>query len=140
MAIVQSVCLSFKRELFEAVHDFTSHTFKIALYSSSATLNQDTTAYSSSNEVSGTGYTAGGATLTVVAPAVVGTTALVDFDDVTWSSATITARGALIYNSTVSGNPAVMVLNFGSDIVKSAQDFVVTFPAASERSAILRTK
>mgnify|MGYP003118416166 FL=1 len=93
------VCTSFKEELLEAVHNFASHTFKVALYTNSATLNASTTAYSTSNEVSGTGYSAGGATLTAVNPTVSGTTAIVDFNDVTFSSSTITARGCLIYKA-----------------------------------------
>lgn len=138
MAIVQGTCNSFKRELLEGVHDFTAHTFKIALYTSDASLNADTTAYSVANEVSGTGYSAGGATLVVTAPALAGSTALVDFADVTWSTATITARGALIYNDTAAGNPAVAVLDFGSDRVKTAADFVLTFPAPDATNAIVR--
>ena len=107
MAITQTTCTSFKVELFKAEHDFDSHTFKIALYTSSASLGASTTAYSTSNEItntSGSAYTAGGATLTVAStfPKSSGTTALVDFDNVSWASATFTARGALIYNSSAS--------------------------------------
>lgn len=140
MAITQALCTSFKQELMEGVHDFTTHTFKIALYTSSATLGASTTAYTATNEVSGTGYTATGETLTVTggAVSVSGTTAFIDFSDVTWSTATITARGALIYNDTVAGDPAVAVLDFGSDKSSSAGDFVVSFPTADASNAIVR--
>ena len=140
MAITQTLCTSFKVELLTGTHNFTATTgdsFKIALYTSSATLGATTTAYSSTNEVSGTGYTAGGAALTEVTPTSSGTTAYVDFGDATWSSATITARGALIYNSTDS-NKAVAVLDFGADKVSTNGDFTVQFPTADSSSAIIR--
>jgi len=117
MAITQTLCTSFKKALFDGEVDFSadsSQTFKIALYTSSADLSASTTAYATTNEVSGTGYTAGGNTLTVVAPTTSGTTAYLDFADTIWNSATITARGALIYRST-TGNPAIAVLDFGAD-------------------------
>ena len=140
MAITQALCTSFKQELMEGVHDFTSHTFKIALYTSSATLSAATTAYSATNEVSGTGYTAGGETLTVTGGAVSisGTTAFIDFSDVSWASATITARGALIYNDTVAGDPAVAVLDFGADRTATSGTFTVQFPTADASNAIVR--
>ena len=140
MAITQAMTTSFKQELMEGVHDFTAHTFKIALYTSSATLGATTTAYSATNEVSGTGYTAGGNTLTVTGGAVStsGTTAYIDFADTTWSTATITARGAVIYNSTAAGNPAVAVLDFGADKTSTAGDFTVSFPTADASNAIVR--
>lgn len=140
MAITQAMTTSFKQELMEGVHDFTTHTFKIALYTSSATLGATTTAYSATNEVSGTGYTAGGNTLTVTGGAVStsGTTAYIDFADTTWSTATITARGAVIYNSTAVGNPAVAVLDFGADKTSTAGDFTVSFPTADASNAIVR--
>ena len=140
MAITQAMTTSFKQELMEGVHDFTTHTFKIALYTSSATLDATTTAYSATNEVSGTGYTAGGNTLTVTGGAVStsGTTAYIDFADTTWSTATITARGAVIYNSTAAGNPAVAVLDFGADKTSTAGDFTVSFPTADASNAIVR--
>ena len=140
MAITQAMTTSFKQELMEGVHDFTAHTFKIALYTSSATLGATTTAYSATNEVSGTGYTAGGNTLTVTGGAVStsGTTAYIDFADTTWSTATITARGAVIYNSTAVGNPAVAVLDFGADKTSTAGDFTVSFPTADASNAIVR--
>ena len=140
MAITQAMTTSFKQELMEGVHDFTTHTFKIALYTSSASLGATTTAYSATNEVSGTGYTAGGNTLTVTGGAVStsGTTAYIDFADTTWSTATITARGAVIYNSTAAGNPAVAVLDFGADKTSTAGDFTVSFPTADASNAIVR--
>lgn len=140
MAITQAVCTSFKVECLTGTHNFTNSTgdvFKIALYTSSATLGASTTAYSATNEVSGTGYTAGGATLTNVTPSADTTTAITDFADVTWSTATITARGALIYNSSKS-NKAVAVLDFGSDKTSTAADFVIVFPAAAAATAIVR--
>ncbi len=140
MAITQAVCTSFKQELLTATHDFTNttgDTFKIALYTSSATLGASTTAFTATNEVSGTGYTTGGNTLTNVTPTSSGTTAFTDFADTTWSSATITARGALIYNSTDS-NKSVVVLDFGSDQTSTAGDFTIQFPAADASNAIIR--
>lgn len=134
------MCTSFKQELMEGVHDFTSHTFKIALYTNSATFNASTTAYTATNEVSGAGYTAGGETLTVVGSvvSVSGTTVYVDFNDVTLASSTITARGALIYNDSVAGDPAVIVLDFGEDKSSSAGDFTIQFPTADASNAIIR--
>jgi hypothetical protein len=138
MAITTAMCSSFKQELLEGVHDFTSHTFKMALYTSSATLGAATTAYSATNEVSGTGYTAGGQALDNPTVTLSGTTAFVDFDDETWAAATITARGALIYNDTAAGDPAVAVFDFGSDKISTAGDFVVQFPTADASNAIVR--
>lgn len=137
MAITTAMCTSFKQELFEAEHDFTTDTFKIALYTNAATLDASTTAYTTTNEVSGTGYTAGGETLTVVAPTTDGTTAIVDFNDVSISSSTITARGALIYNSSKS-NKAVAVFDFGSDQSSISSTFTITMPAADASNAIVR--
>lgn len=140
MAIVQAMCTSFKQALLDGEMDFSSDTsqvFKIALFTSSATLGAATTAYTTSNEVTGSGYTAGGNTLTVVAPTTSGTTAFIDFNDTTWSAATITARGALIYKSGGS-NPAVAVLDFGADIASTNGDFTIQFPAADASNAILR--
>ena len=141
MAITQAMCTSFKKELLEAKHNFLlsgGNTFKIALYTSSATLSAATTAYSTTNEVSGTNYTAAGNTLTRIDPSSSGTTALTDFADTTWSSSTITARGAVIYNDTASGDPSVLVLNFGSDKASSSGDFTIAFPAADASNAIIR--
>ena len=140
MAITQAMTTSFRKELMEGVHDFTTHTFKIALFTSSATLGAGTTAYSTENEASGAGYTAGGRDLTVVGGTVSteGTTAFVDFEHVSCTSASITARGALIYNASVVGNPAVAVLDFGSDKASAGNTFTVEFPAADASSAIVR--
>ncbi len=135
------MCTSFKKELLEGVHDFLNSggdTFKIALYTNSASFTAATTAYTTSNEVTGTNYTAGGNTLTRVDPASSGTTAFTDFADTTWSSSTITARGAMIYNDTASGNPAVVILDFGSDKTSTNGDFTVVFPAADASNAIIR--
>ena len=141
MAISQAMCTSFKKELMTATHDFTAstgNTFKLALYTSSATLDASTTAYSATNETSGTGYSAGGGTLTNVTPTTSGTTALTDFADLTFSSATITANGALIYNDTAGGDPSVVVLAFGGDKTSTAGDFTIQFPTADASNAIIR--
>ena len=135
------MCTSFKKELLEAVHNFKNSggsTFKIALYTNSASFNASTTAYTATNEVSGTGYSAGGNTLTRVDPTSSGTTAFTDFADTTWSSSTITARGAIIYNDSASGNPAVVILDFGSDKTSTNGDFTVVFPTADASNAIIR--
>jgi hypothetical protein len=140
MAITQAMCTSFKQALLDGEMDFssdTAQTYKIALYTSAASLDAATTAYTTSNEVSGTGYTAGGNTLTIVAPTTSGTTAYLDFADTTWASATITARGALIYQSGGT-NPAVAVLDFGSDKTSTSGDFQIVFPTADASSAIIR--
>ncbi len=146
MAITQAMCTSFKVELLNGIHAFgttvarggtTADSMYIALYTSSASLDATTTAYSATNEVSGTGYSAGGNSLTAVAPTSSGTTAFTDFNDTTWSTATITARGALIYNSTQS-NKAVAVLDFGADKTSTAGDFTIVFPTADSSNAIIR--
>lgn len=140
MAISTSMTTSFKSELMSGLHDFDNpggNTFKIALYTSSATLGASTTAYSATNEVTGTGYTAGGETLTSVSPTTSGTTAYVDFADVTWADSTITANGALIYNAN-SSNASVVTLAFGSDKSSSNGSFVIVFPTANATSAIIR--
>jgi len=138
MAIVQTQCTGFKVNLLNGLEDFsppTLYVYKIALYTANASLDATTVAYSATNEVVGTGYTAGGQVLTVIGPAFSGTTAYVSFNDVTWTPANFTCRGALIYNSTTGA--AVAVLNFGSD--KSAvNSFTVTFPTASATTAIIR--
>jgi len=141
MAITQAMCTSFKVELLTGTHDFTNSTgdtFKLALYTSSATLGASTTAYTVTNEASGTGYSAGGGTLTNVTPTSSGTTAFTDFADLTFSSATITARGCLIYNDTEAGDPAVAVLDFGGDKTSTNGDFTIQFPAADASNAIIR--
>lgn len=137
MSISQAICDSFKKEIVEGIHDFTADTFKIALYTSNATLSNSTTAYTTTEEASGTGYTAGGATLTIVAPTLSSGTTIIDASDVTWSTVTVTVRGALIYNSS-KANRAVMVLDFGSDRVLSAGDLTVKFPNPDRYNAILR--
>ena len=140
MAITQAVANSFKTEVLTAVHNFTAatgDTFKIALFTSSATLSKSTTAYSATNEVSGTGYSSGGNTLTSVTPALSTDTACCDFSDSSWTTATITARGALIYNSSQS-DKAVVVLDFGGDKTSTAGTFTIQFPAADASNAILR--
>ena len=142
MAISQAMVTSFKVQILGGDFDFSSGTaqvFKIALFTDSATLGATTTAYSTSDEVVGTGYTAGGNTLTISTnPTSSGTTALLDFADTTWSSATITARGALIYLADGATDPAVAVLDFGSDKTSTAGDFTIVFPAADASNAILR--
>ena len=141
MAITQAMCTSFKKALLDGEMDFSSNTsqaYKIALYTSSASLDAATTAYTTSNEVSGTGYTAGGNTLTIsTAPTTSGTTAFLSFGTTTWSTATITARGALIYQSGGS-TPSVAVLDFGGDKTSTAGDFQITFPTADATNAIIR--
>ncbi len=141
MAITQAVCTSFKQEILVEGHNFTASTgdtFKIALYDSSATLSASTTAYSSDDEVSNSGtYSAGGGSLTSVTPTTSGTTALCDFANISFTSATITARGALIYNSSAS-NKAVVVLDFGGDKTSTSGTFTIAFPAADASNAILR--
>ena len=154
MAITTAMATSFKSELLQGIHKFhngsgggtttttgTGNTFKIALYTSSATMSASTTAYATTNEVSGTGYTAAGNTLTNVDPTTSGTTALTDFADSTWSSSSITARGALIYNSSTtagSANRAVAILDFGADKTSTSGDFTIQFPAADASNAIIR--
>ncbi len=135
------MCTSFKVELLKGVHNFTNstgNTFNIALYDNNASFTAATTAYTSSNEVSGTGYTAKGNSLTNVTPTSTGTTAFTDFSDTTWSSSTITARGAMIFNDTASGDPSVVILDFGSDKSTSSSDFTIVFPTADSTSALIR--
>jgi len=139
------MCTSFKQELLQAKHDFTAstgHTFKLALYTNSASFTAATTDYTATNEVSGTGYSAGGGTLTNVTPTTSGTTAFTDFADLTFSTATITARGALIYNTTTGGGSSttdtVVVLDFGGDKTSTAGDFTIVFPTADASNAIIR--
>ena len=140
MAITQALCTSFKTDLLSGTQDFntgTTKVYKIALYTSSATLDATTTAYSTSNEVVGVNYVAGGNTLTVSQiPTSTGTTAFISFSDTTWLTSTITARGALIYESTA--NKAVAVLDFGGDKTSTAGSFTIQFPAANSTSAIIR--
>ena len=141
MAITQAMCTSFKKELLEAKHNFLAsggNTFKLALYTSSATMTAATTAYSTSQEASGTNYTAGGAAITNVNPTSSGTTAFTDFADLTFGTATVTARGCMIYNDTASGDPAVAVFDFGGDKTSTAGSFTIQFPAADASNAVIR--
>lgn len=136
------MCTSFKQELMQGVHNFTAstgNTFKLALYDNSASFTAATTQYTSSNEVPNSGsYSAGGGTLTNITPTTSGTTAFTDFADLSFTSATITAYGALIYNSSVAGNPAVCVLDFGGAKTSTSGTFTIIFPAATATDAIIR--
>jgi hypothetical protein len=137
MAITSAVCNSFKQEVLGAIHDLDTDTIKIALYTSSASLDTTTTAYTTSNEIVASGYTAGGNTLSGAVISLDSSTAIVDFSDTTWSAATITARGALVYNSSKS-NKAIAVIDFGADKISTNGDFTVQFPVAAAATAILR--
>lgn len=147
MAITTAMCSSFKQELLEGKHNLRTSgdggdSFKLALFTSSATLDATTTDYSATNEVSGTGYTAGGGDMSSAGVSLSGTTAFADFGDVTFSDATITANGALIYNTTTDGGSgtteAVAVLAFGGDKTSTNGDFIVQFPTADASNAIIR--
>ena len=143
MANTSAICNSFKVEVLTATHNFTAstgNTFKIALFTSSATLGAGTTAYAATgmNEMSGTGYTAGGKALTSVTPSLDSTTACCDFDDISWTSATFTANACLIYNDTASGDPAVCAVAFGGDKSVSSGTFTIQFPAKAATTAIVR--
>lgn len=139
--MAQALCTSFKKELFEAVHNFLAsggHTFKIALFTSSATLDETTTAYSATNEVSSANYTAGGFTLTNVNPSTSGTTAMVTFSaDPVWNNVSFTTSQALIYNASAS-NKAVGVLDFGGSIAVSSGNFTITLPSVTATTALIR--
>ena len=135
------LCTSFKKELMTATHNFTaaSDQFKIALYDNSASFTAATTAYTSSNEITGTNYTAKGQFLTSVTPTTIGTTALTDFSDEVFSNVTISSvRGALIYNEAASGDPSVCILDFGADKGATSGDFTIVFPTADASNAIIR--
>ena len=135
------MCTSFKVELMTATHNFTNgtgNTFNIAMYDNSASFTAATTAYTASNEVTGTAYVAKGNTLVNVTPTSTSTTAFTDFGDSTWSSSTITARGAMIFNDTAAGDPSVVILDFGSDKSSSSGDFTIVFPTGDSTSAIIR--
>ena len=144
MAITSAVCNSFKTEVLKAEHNFTAssgNTFNLALYTSSATLGASTTAYSSSNEItntSGTAYSAKGKALTSVTPTLDSSTAVCDFADVSWTSASFTANGCLIFNDTATGDPAVCAVAFGGDKTVSSGTFTIQFPAAAATTAIVR--
>ena len=144
MAITSAICNSFKQEILEAEHNFTAstgNTFKLALYDSDATLGASTTAYSSSEEItntSGTAYTAGGKALTSVTPTLDSSTAVCDFGDISWTSASFTARGCLIYNDSHSTNASVCAIDFGGDKTATSGTFTIQFPAAAATTAIVR--
>lgn len=139
MAISQGLPTSFKVDLLNGQQNFSSDSFKIALYTASATLDASTTAYTTSNEVVGTNYIAGGEDLTVSpTPTSGGTTAYVSFSNVSWAASSITARGALIYNDTLAGKNAVAILDFGSDKTSTASTFTISFPTADATSALIR--
>ena len=140
MAITSAIATSFKQELMVGTHNFTASTgnsFKLALYTSSATLGAGTTAYVTTGQASGTNYTAGGSALTSVTPTTSGTTAVCDFADLTFGTATVTARGCLIYNDTQS-DKAVCAIDFGGDKTSTAGDFTVVFPSPTATGAIIR--
>jgi hypothetical protein len=144
MAITSAICNSFKTEILTAVHNFTAstgNTFNLALYTSSATLSKSTTAYSSSNEItntSGTAYTAKGNALTSVTPVLSTDTAVCDFSDTSWTSASFTANGCLIFNDSASGDPACCAIAFGGDKTVSSGTFTIQFPTADASDAIIR--
>ena len=141
MAITSAICNSFKTEILTGTHNFTASsgdTFNLALYTSSATLNKSTTAYTTSNEVSGSGYTAKGNALTSVTPVLSTDTAVCDFADTSFTSASFTARGCLIFNDSASGDPAVCAIDFGSDKTVTSGTFTIQFPAADASNAIIR--
>jgi len=144
MAIASAICNTFKKEVLTAVHNFTASTgnsFKLALYTSSASMGAATTAYATTNEIantSGSAYTAGGKALTSVTPVLDGSTACCDFADISFTSASFTANGCLIYNDTASGDPGVCVIAFGGDKTVSSGTFTIQFPAADASNAIVR--
>ena len=144
MAISQAICNTFKQELFQALHDFNNpggDTFYLALYTSSASIDASTTAYTTSGEVSssGTNYPAGGSALTSISPVLSGSTAILDFNDLTFPSVTLTARGCLIYNTTTTpSNASVAVFDFGSDKTATDGDFTIIFPAPTASTAVIR--
>ena len=141
MAITSAICTSFKVEILKGVHDFTAttgNTFNLALYTSDASLGAGTTAYTTSNEVSGTGYTAKGNALTSVTPALSTDTAVCDFADTSFTSASFTARGCLIFNDSATGDPAVCAIDFGADKTVTSGTFTIQFPAADASNAIIR--
>ena len=141
MAITSAICNSFKTEILTGTHNFTAssgNTFNLALYTSSASLGASTTAYTTSNEVSGSGYTAKGNALTSVTPTLDSSTAVCDFADTSFTSASFTARGCLIFNDSATGDPAVCAIDFGSDKTVTSGTFTIQFPAADASNAIIR--
>ena len=140
MAITSTLTTSFKTELLTGTHNFTNssgNNFKLALYTSSATLGATTTAFTTTGQASGTNYSSGGSALTNVTPSATGTTAVTDFNDLTFSTATITARGCMIYNDT-NGDKSVATIDFGGDKTSTSGDFTIVFPAAASGTAIIR--
>ena len=141
MAITSAICNSFKVEILKGVHNFTAstgNTFNLALYTSSATLGAGTTAYTTDQEITGTGYTAKGAALTSITPTLDSTTACCDFDDISFTSASFTANGCLIFNDSATGDPAVCAVAFGGDKTVSSGTFTIQFPAKAATTAIVR--
>ena len=141
MAISSAICNSFKQEVLVGTHNFTAssgNTFNIALYTSSASLGAATTAYTTSNEVSGSGYTAKGNALTSVTPVADSTTAVCDFADTSFTSASFTARGCMIFNDSATGDPACVIIDFGSDKTVTSGTFTIQFPTADASNAIIR--
>ena len=144
MAITSAICNSFKTEILTAVHNFTAttgNTFNLALYTSSATINKSTTAYSATNEItntSGTAYTAKGNALTSVTPVLSTDTAVCDFADTSWTSASFTTNGCLIFNDTATGDPSCCAIAFGGDKTVSSGTFTIQFPTADSSDAIIR--
>jgi hypothetical protein len=139
MAIIQTACTALKTNLLSGLENFntgTPYTYKIALYTANANLDESTTVYTTDNEVVGTGYTAGGDDLVLIPPTSNNDVAYISFNPSVWTNASFTCRGALIYNSTT--NAACFILNFGSDKTCSNQTFTVTYPAADSNSAVLR--
>lgn len=136
MAIIKSLATSFKAEILQGIHD-SEDVYKIALYTNEATLGASTTTYSATNEISGVGYVAGGIALSGFNVTISGTTVILDFNDPVWTNATITARGALIYNQSKS-NKAVCILDFGSDIISTSGDFTIIFPEPNAENGLIR--
>lgn len=139
-AITSAVCTSFKAELGTATHNFTTgqHSIRCALYTSTATLGASTTAYSATNEISGTGYTAGGVAIANVTPTTSGTTGIYDWADAQWTTASFTANGCLVYNDTAVGNNSIFVISFGSDQTVTSGTFTIQWPTADASNAIIR--
>ena len=144
MAITSAICPSFKVEILKAVHNFTAssgNTFNLALYDSDASLGASTTAYTTSEEItntSGSAYSAKGKALTSVTPVASGTTAVCDFADISWTSASFTARGCMIFNDSASGDPSCCCIDFGGDKTATSGTFTIQFPTADSSDAIIR--
>jgi hypothetical protein len=143
MTIASAICNTFKVEILKAVHNFNTsggNTFNLALYTSSASMGAGTTAYATTNEIantSGSSYSAKGKALTNITPVLNSTTAVVDFDNISWTSASFTANGCLIFNDTATGDPACCVIAFGGDKTVTSGTFTIEFPAATAGNAII---